>query len=86
MHDKEMNNFISLLRDYMIFTLTTAFLLQVLVCIVMGFYIHAPVITESSKLMQFLNPAVLGGYIIVITGLIMSLVINERVPRKVVGT
>jgi hypothetical protein len=35
--------------------------------------------------MQFLNPTVLGGYIIIITGLIMGLIIDEWVPRKMVG-
>jgi hypothetical protein len=50
----------------------------------MGLYLNAPV-TTSSKLIQFLNPTILGGYIIVITGLIVSHIINERVPRKMVS-
>jgi hypothetical protein len=51
----------------------------------MGLYINAPITTTSSKLIQFLNPTVLGGYIIIITGLIMGLIINEQVPRKMVS-
>ncbi|KDR10070.1 hypothetical protein L798_15307 [Zootermopsis nevadensis] len=63
--------------------LTTKIIELVLVCIVMGLYINAPVTTESRKIMQFLNPVVLGGYIIVIMGLMIGLIINDRVPRKV---
>jgi hypothetical protein len=51
----------------------------------MGLYTNAPITNTSSKLIQFLNPTVLGGYIIIITGLIMGLIINERVPRKMVS-
>ncbi|XP_033608606.1 uncharacterized protein LOC111867531 isoform X3 [Cryptotermes secundus] len=54
----------------------------VLACTVMGLYINAPITTTSSKLILFLNPAVIGGYIIIIAGLIMGLIINEQVPRK----
>jgi hypothetical protein len=85
MRNKKMNYFFPLLHDGMSFVLIIVFLLQVLVCIVTGLYINAPVITESNKILQYLNPLVLGGYMIVITGLIMGLVINEKVPRKVVG-
>jgi hypothetical protein len=51
----------------------------------MGLYINAPITNTSSKLIQFLNPAVLGGYIIIIIGIIAGLIINEWVPRKMVS-
>jgi hypothetical protein len=48
----------------------------------MGLYYDGP--KESGKLMQFLNTVIPGGYIIVITGIVTGLVINDRVPRKLV--
>ncbi|XP_069685004.1 uncharacterized protein [Periplaneta americana] len=54
----------------------------VLICTIMGLYTNAPVLSANNHLIHFLNPVALGGYIFIITGLIIGLVIDERVPRK----